>query len=112
MGKREESNKLAIFEGEEIRRTIIEGEWYYSLVDIIRVLTDSNNPRRYWSDLKFKLTKEEGFSQLYENIVQLKLLAKDGKKVVTHKNMKELNSPEVQKEIAQQSMREEKNLKN
>jgi DNA-damage-inducible protein D len=47
MGKREESNKLAIFEGEEIRRTIIEGEWYYSLVDIIRVLTDSNNPRRY-----------------------------------------------------------------
>lgn len=48
----------------------------------METLTESNNPRRYWSDLKRKLTKE-GFSQLYEIIVQLKLKATDGKKYTT-----------------------------
>lgn len=48
----------------------------------METLTESNNPRRYWSDLKQKLTKE-GFSQLYEIIVQLKLKATDGKKYTT-----------------------------
>ena len=47
------------------------------MVDTIAVLTDSDNPRRYWSDLKRKL-KTEG-SQLYENFVQLKMLSSDGK---------------------------------
>ena len=56
--------------------------WYFSLIDIIETLTESNNPRRYWSDLKRKLTKE-GFNQLYEIIVQLKLKASDGKKYTT-----------------------------
>jgi hypothetical protein len=50
-------------------------------VDVIEVLTGSSIPRRYWSDLKIKL-KEEGF-QLYEKIVQLKLLSADGKKYET-----------------------------
>lgn len=44
----------------------------FSIVDVISVLTDSNEPRRYWSDLKRKL-KVEGANQLYENIVQLKM---------------------------------------
>jgi len=57
-------------------------KWYFSVIDIIKTLTGSNNPRRYWSDLKRKLTKE-GFSQLYEIIVQLKLESSDGKKYVT-----------------------------
>ncbi len=57
-------------------------KWYFSVVDIIETLTESKNPRRYWSDLKRKLTKE-GFSQLYEIIVQLKLKASDGKKYTT-----------------------------
>jgi len=52
-------------------------EWYFSVVDVIEVLTGSDNPRRYWSDLKRKL-KAEG-SQLYENIVQLKMQSSDGK---------------------------------
>jgi len=42
-------------------------------------LTQSANPRRYWSDLKGKLIESEGFSQLYDFIVQLKLVANDGK---------------------------------
>ncbi len=57
-------------------------KWYFSIIDIIQTLTDSNNPRRYWSDLKRKLTKE-GFNQLYEIIVQLKLESSDGKKYTT-----------------------------
>ncbi len=57
-------------------------KWYFSITDIIETLTDSRNPRRYWSDLKRKLTKE-GFSQLYEIIVQLKLESSDGKKYNT-----------------------------
>jgi hypothetical protein len=52
-------------------------KWYFSVIDVIQVLTDSQNSRRYWSDLKIKL-KQEG-SQLYENIVQLKMAALDGK---------------------------------
>lgn len=57
-------------------------KWYFSVIDIIQTLTDSNNPCRYWSDLKRKLTKE-GFNQLYEIIVQLKLESSDGKKYTT-----------------------------
>jgi len=53
----------------------------YKKIDVISILTESENPRRYWSDLKIKLEKEG--SQLYENIVQLKLLAQDGKMRMT-----------------------------
>ena len=52
-------------------------DYYFSVVDVIAALTDSNIPKRYWSDLKRKLL-EEG-SQLYENVVWLKLKAQDGK---------------------------------
>jgi len=86
MSKKEKSieptNKLAIFEDSEIRRIIVGDEWYYSVVDVIGALTDSSNPRRYWSDLKDKMTKEEG-SELYDIIVQLKLISNDGKKRAT-----------------------------
>jgi len=51
------------------------------VVDVIEVLTESSIPRRYWADLKKKLTKEG--SQLYEKIVQLKLESLDGKKYQT-----------------------------
>ena len=49
-----------------------EGEWYYSIVDIVAILTESKKPNRYWTDLKAKMEKEES-SQLYDKIVQLKL---------------------------------------
>ncbi len=80
--KNETSIKL--FESKKIRvHWDNESEkWYFSVIDIIETLTVSNNPRRYWSDLKRKLTKE-GFNQLYEIIVQLKLKASDGKKYST-----------------------------
>ena len=73
-------NEIKLFEGNQIR-SIWDNEreeWYFSIVDIVGVLTESKNPRRYWSDLKRKLKEEEGAVQLYENIVQLKLKAPDG----------------------------------
>jgi len=76
-------NKLStitnLFEGNEIR-SIWDSEkedYYFSVVDVIGVLTEANIPRNYWSDLKRKL-KQEG-SQLHENIVRLKMKAADGK---------------------------------
>lgn len=58
-------------------------EWYFSVVDVVAVLTDSSNPRRYWSDLKRKIKEEEGADQLYDKIVQLKMESSDGKKYST-----------------------------
>ena len=76
-------NKIKVFENKNVRTVWNEEEedWYFSVIDIIEILTGSNNPRRYWSDLKRKLISEG--SQLYENIVQLKLPAADGKNYST-----------------------------
>lgn len=73
------TNKLVVFEDKKIRRIFHNGEWYFSVIDIIEVLSGSSNPRRYWSDLKMQLINNEGFIQLYEKIVQLKLMATDKK---------------------------------
>ncbi|RTY74255.1 Bro-N domain-containing protein [Flavobacterium sp. LS1R10] len=70
---------LQLFEEKKVR-TLWDSEqekWYFSIVDVILVLTDSTIPRRYWTDLKKKLSKEG--SQLYEDIVQLKMQSADGK---------------------------------
>ncbi|OIP03650.1 phage antirepressor protein [Candidatus Beckwithbacteria bacterium CG2_30_44_31] len=73
-----ESTKIAIFKGKQVRRVIYQNEWWFSVIDIIAALTDSNIPKRYWSDLKIKL-KKEGFFEVYEKIVRLRLNAPDGK---------------------------------
>lgn len=70
---------LVVFQHKKIRRTLHHNEWWFSIVDVIGVLSESNAPRRYWSDLKRKLENEEGFNELYEKIVQLKFPAEDGK---------------------------------
>ena len=70
---------LQLFEEKKIR-TLWDSEqekWYFSVVDVILVLTDSTISRRYWTDLKKKMSKEG--SQLYEDIVQLKMQSADGK---------------------------------
>lgn len=71
-----ESKKIRVHWDDDVEK------WYFSIIDIIETLSGSNNPRRYWSDLKRKLSKE-GYTQLYEIIVQLKLKSSDGKKYVT-----------------------------
>lgn len=70
--------KIAIFKNTQIRKTIHRNEWWFSVIDVVDALAESNIPRRYWSDLKIKL-KKEGFIEVYEKIVQLKLEAPDGK---------------------------------
>lgn len=55
--------------------------WYFSVVDVIEILTESINPRKYWSVLKIRLKKEG--SELATNCSQLKLLASEGKKYLT-----------------------------
>lgn len=74
------TDKIQLFEDQTIRTAWNEDteEWYFSIIDTIKVLSGSENPRRYWSDLKRKL-KNEGAIQVYENIVQLKMKAPDGK---------------------------------
>ncbi len=70
---------IKLFEQKQIRSTWQDEEekWYFSIIDVIEVLTDTDRPRKYWSDLKSKL-KNEG-SELSEKIGQLKLIADDGK---------------------------------
>lgn len=70
---------IKIFEEKKVR-TIwdAKGEkWYFSVIDVIEVLTNGNRPRKYWSDLKAKLKKEG--SELSEKIGQLKITSIDGK---------------------------------
>ena len=72
-------NKIKVFENKNIR-TVWNGEeedWYFSVVDIIEILTGTERPRKYWNDLKKKLTIEG--SELSEKIGQLKMAAADGK---------------------------------
>jgi len=75
----EERGGIQLFENRRIRSQWNEEEqdWYLSVVDVVEVLAGTDNPRRYWSDLKRKM-KAEG-SQLYEKIVQLKMQSNDGK---------------------------------
>lgn len=71
----------AQFDGQNIRRVYDEESetWWFSVIDVVEVLTDSSNANRYWSDLKRKLGQEAGSGQPYEEIVRLKMLAADGK---------------------------------
>ena len=77
-------SNIKLFESNKIRSNWNEEEqkWYFSVIDVIEVLTDSSRPRKYWGDLKKKLYAE-GYDQLSEKIGQLKLEAVDGKKYLT-----------------------------
>lgn len=72
-------SNVKLFESKKVRTHWDEKteQWYFSVIDVIEILTDSKLPKRYWSDLKTKL-KAEG-SEVYEKIVRLKMLAEDGK---------------------------------
>jgi DNA-damage-inducible protein D len=76
------SSKLAVLEGKTIRKTLHEGEWWFSIIDIIDALVGGDRPRKYWNDLKKKLLGE-GFFEVSEKIGQLKMTAPDGKQRFT-----------------------------
>ena len=74
---------IKLFENFKVRSVwdLEQEKWYISIVDVIEVLTESENPRKYWSVLKTRLKKEG--SELTTNCSQLKLLAADGKKYLS-----------------------------
>lgn len=74
-------NEIKLYENGQIRThwDNEREEWFFSITDVVAVLTGSSNPRRYWSDLKKKIVEQEGGNELYEKIVQLKMPAPDGK---------------------------------
>src|SRR5947209_17085043 len=73
---------IALFQEKSVRRVWYQNRWYFSIIDVIAILTDSPNPRRYWSDLKRDL-EVEGYDEVYAQSVQLKMEAPDGKMRVT-----------------------------
>lgn len=73
----EEHNALVVFQDKKIRRIWHNDKWWFSIIDVIGALTQTDRARKYWSDLKVKLVGE-GF-EVSEEIGQLKLMAEDGK---------------------------------
>lgn len=76
-------DSIQIFDDKKVR-TLWDAEqdkWFFSVIDVVAVLTNSKRPRKYWNDLKIKLQKEG--SQLSEKIGQLKMKAADGKNYTT-----------------------------
>jgi len=73
-----ENTKIVLFRGIGIRRIIHNDEWWFSIVDIIKSLTESENPRVYWNAMKTRVKLEDGI-ELSTICRQLKLEAPDGK---------------------------------
>ena len=75
-------NRIILFQEKKIRREWHNEQWYFSIVDVIEVLTGSPRPRKYWNALKTKLI-DEGYTELSQNVGQLKMQAADGKNYQT-----------------------------
>ena len=87
MGELQNNDAIQLFEDKKIRTAWDEEqeEWYFSIVDVIAVLTDQKTPRSastYWAVLKKRL-KDEGANELLTNCKQLKMTAADGRKRLT-----------------------------
>jgi hypothetical protein len=77
-----DASALALIEEQadaSIRRVWHDGRMFFSVIDVVGVLTESARPRKYWNDLKRRLAEEEGFNELSAKIGQLKMEAPDGK---------------------------------
>jgi DNA-damage-inducible protein D len=72
-------SKIKIFESKQVRTHWDENKkkWFFAIIDVVGILTGSERPRKYWNDLKVKLT-QEGYIEVPEKIGQLKMTAKDG----------------------------------
>jgi len=77
-----ENTRIAIFKGRKVRKTIYHNEWWFSVVDVVEALTDSNKPRVYWNAMKTRVKASDGI-ELSTICRQLKLKAPDGKKYNT-----------------------------
>jgi DNA-damage-inducible protein D len=75
--KKVAENHIVVFNDMKIRRILHQGEWWFSVIDVIQVLTDSSNPRDYWYKMKIRVN-EEDTAELSTFCRQLKLEAPDG----------------------------------
>ena len=75
----EQNNKIILFQEKQVRRVWHKNQWYFSIIDVIEVLTDSPQPSRYWNELREKLQKESENEQLFANTEKLKMKSLDGK---------------------------------
>lgn len=77
-----ETTKIVLFKNRQVRKTLYQNEWHFSVIDIIEALTESANPKVYWSAMKVRVKNEDGI-QLSTICKQLKLPSSDGKKYET-----------------------------
>ncbi len=80
-----EQNKTIVFQEKNIRRVWHNEEWYFSVVDVVQILTESNNPSRYWADLKRRAEKEAG-DKVFAFCEPLKMQTAGGKQNVVCAN--------------------------
>ena len=71
-------NKLVVFQNKKIRKTWYKNEWWFCVIDIIETIAETTCAKKYWNNLKIKL-KNEGYTELSDKIVQVKLKSLDGK---------------------------------
>ncbi len=71
-----QNNRIALFKGKKIRKTIYQKEWWFSILDVIKILTDSPQPKTYWAKMK---ERDKEMSQPFPFWEQLKMPAEDGK---------------------------------
>ena len=73
-------SKIKLFESKQVRMQWDEKKerWFFAVIDVIEIISESDRPRKYWNDLKKKLN-QEGYLEVSEEIGQLKMIAKDGK---------------------------------
>ena len=75
----EQNSKIVLFQETKIRRQLVDDVWFFNVVDVIETLTDSPEPRKYWSRLKKKMTNVEGIFEMSPIWRQLKFEGSDGK---------------------------------
>ncbi len=71
--------RLILFKGKGVRQIFHNNEWFFSVIDVIKVLSGSSRPSQYWNDLKKQLVNQEGFNELFGNIEKLPMPSEDGK---------------------------------
>ncbi len=74
---------VALFEGQRIRRQWHDGRWFFSVIDVVGLLSESAEPRVYWGVLKQRLATDEGFVEVFTKCKQLRMEAADGKQRLT-----------------------------
>ena len=79
----EGETQVTLFKDNKVRRVFHENEWYFSIVDVIEAVVETASPSRYWTHLRVKLSKKEGFTDLFDKIEKVQMTGRDGKKYPT-----------------------------